>query len=321
MIDIMKIKNIMIIFLIFSITINLVSASSWGDLFGFFFNECQTIIIDSETAGLGIPGAPDHDYSITIDKGTYNKGESAIATFELNPGLTWAEKQTLDDPVESNINFYDGIFDNQKCTGNIVKTTTKNMGRSELEGDGKKTIQEEHIIDLDAGCYCIEFSADVGSAVPLYLQIEVLDEETTTTTSTTTTSTTTPTTSSTTTSSSTTLTSITTSSSSTTTTTIFICSENESKDYICPDRSEVPWCFCINNTWTCILSPESLCSNKTTTSTINTTTTILETQKNSKLSFIALSISIVVIIVIIILIIKRKNARENIVREQNISFT
>jgi len=38
-----------------------------------------------------------------------------------------------------------------------------------------------------------------------------------------------------------------------------VCDEGETKNYVCPDNSEVKWCDCINNEWACAISPETSC--------------------------------------------------------------
>lgn len=41
------------------------------------------------------------------------------------------------------------------------------------------------------------------------------------------------------------------------------CLEGETKQYTCPDGSEVHWCDCVENKWSCIISPENQCDEPT----------------------------------------------------------
>jgi len=42
------------------------------------------------------------------------------------------------------------------------------------------------------------------------------------------------------------------------------CKDGETKNYVCPDGTEVPWCACENGNWVCIISPEIQCEEKCT---------------------------------------------------------
>lgn len=125
-----------------------------------------------------INGLISHSFTLKIDKGVYAKGETAVMSIELNPGVTSLEKNQLSNQIDGNIYYYDGKFDGNDCTGALVKTQPESIKTDDLTGSGTKKVERRKIIDLSAGCYCIKFEATnfPGGSKFVYLQTKVTEQ-------------------------------------------------------------------------------------------------------------------------------------------------